>query len=56
MANSVEENRRRFIKSAIGTASALVLAKMAPAWAYPLGRSYGDVIHAQNVVDLAYSP
>ena len=52
MANSVEENRRRFIKSAIGTASALVLAKMAPAWAYPLGRSYGDVIHAQNVVDL----
>ena len=52
MANSIEENRRRFIKSAIGTASALVLAKMAPAWAYPLGRSYGDVIHAQNVVDL----
>ncbi|HEC74516.1 MAG TPA: copper resistance system multicopper oxidase [Methylophaga aminisulfidivorans] len=52
MANSVEENRRRFIKSAIGTASALVLAKMAPAWAYPLGRSYGDVIYAQNVVDL----
>lgn len=52
MANSVEENRRRFIKSAIGTASALVLAKMAPAWAYPLGRSYGDVINTQNVVDL----
>ncbi|AFI84632.1 copper resistance protein CopA [Methylophaga nitratireducenticrescens] len=52
MANSIEENRRRFIKSAIGTASALVLAKMAPAWAYPLGRSYGDVIHTQNVVDL----
>ena len=52
MANSIEENRRRFIKSAIGTASALVLAKMAPAWAYPLGRSYGDVINTQNVVDL----
>lgn len=52
MANSMEENRRRFIKSAIGTASALILAKMAPAWAYPLGRSYGDVINTQNMVNL----
>lgn len=52
MVKPTKQDRRRFIKSAIGTASALALAKMAPAWAYPLGRSYGEVINGENVVDL----
>lgn len=52
MAKPIKQGRRRFMKSAIGTASALALAKMAPAWAYPLGRSYGEVINGNNVVDL----
>lgn len=52
MAKPTKQDRRRFMKSAIGTASALALAKMAPAWAYPLGRSYGEVINGNNVVDL----
>jgi CopA family copper-resistance protein len=52
MEKPIAEGRRRFIKSAIGTASALALAKIAPAWAYPMGRSYGEVIKADNPVDL----
>ena len=52
MEKPITEGRRRFIKSAIGTASALALAKIAPAWAYPMGRSYGEVIKADNPVDL----
>lgn len=52
MQKPVEQGRRRFIKSAIGTASALTLARIAPTWAYPLGQSYGDVINADNAVDL----
>lgn len=52
MEQPIKQGRRRFIKSAIGTASALVLAKMAPVWAAPLGRSYGDVINAGDVIDL----
>jgi len=52
MGKSATPGRRQFIKSALGTASALTLAKIAPAWAYPAGRSYGDVIHADYAVDL----
>lgn len=52
MEESIKPGRRRFLKSAVGTASALALAKMAPAWAYPLGRSYGEVISADHGVDL----
>lgn len=52
MEEPIKPGRRRFIKSAAGTVSALALAKIAPVWAYPLGRSYGDVIRADNAVDL----
>ncbi|MEX0827930.1 MAG: copper resistance system multicopper oxidase [Haliea sp.] len=52
MEKLIKPERRRFIKSAAGTVSALVLAKIAPTWAYPMGRSYGDVIGADNAVDL----
>ena len=52
MRTSLPQGRRQFIKSALGTASALTLAKIAPAWAYPTGRSYGGVIHADQAVDL----
>lgn len=52
MEEPIKQGRRRFVKSAIGTASVLVLSKMAPAWAYPKGRSYGDVINGGDVIDL----
>mgnify|MGYP005990888041 CR=1 FL=1 len=52
MKKSSTPGRRQFIKSALGTASAITLAKIAPAWAYPTGRSYGDVIHADDAIDL----
>lgn len=52
MEEPIKPGRRRFIKSAAGAVSALALAKIAPAWAYPLGRSYGDAIRADNAVDL----
>ena len=52
MKEPIEEGRRRFIKSAIGAASALALAKIAPVWASPAGRSYGDTIDAGNAIDL----
>lgn len=52
MEKPIKPGRRRFIRSALGTVSALALAKMAPAWAYPMGRSYGDVINADHAVDL----
>jgi CopA family copper-resistance protein len=52
MGEPIEASRRRFIKSAIGAASAVVMARMAPTWASPLGRSYGDVVTANSSVDL----
>lgn len=52
MDKSKEEGRRRFIKAAVGAASTLALARIAPSWAYPMGRSYGDVIDANDAVDL----
>ena len=52
MEKPVEAGRRRFIKSALGAASALAMARMAPTWASPLGRSYSDVVNANPAVDL----
>lgn len=52
MQKPAKQSRRRFIKSALGTASALTLARIAPAWANPLGQSYGDVLIADNAVNL----
>ncbi|WP_438969792.1 copper resistance system multicopper oxidase [Methylophaga sp.] len=52
MTKTLPSSRRKFIKSAIGLSSALVLAKLAPAWASPLGRSYGALIKNDGPIDL----
>lgn len=52
MTKTLPSGRRKFIKSAIGLSSALVLAKLAPAWASPLGRSYGALIQNDGPIDL----
>ncbi|HIC45329.1 MAG TPA: copper resistance system multicopper oxidase [Methylophaga aminisulfidivorans] len=45
-------SRRKFLSSALKVSSTLLLAKMAPAWASPLGRSYGQIIDSNETVDL----
>lgn len=52
MAKTLPSSRRKFIKSALGLSSALVLARLAPVWASPLGRSYGELIHSDGPIDL----
>tara|TARA_R110002050_G_scaffold1244_5_gene8740 strand:- start:25369 stop:27171 length:1803 start_codon:yes stop_codon:yes gene_type:complete len=45
-------SRRQFISSALGLSSALILAKLAPAWATPLGQTYGALLHNDAPIDL----
>lgn len=52
MTNPSPSSRRRFIKSALQLSSALVLARLAPAWATPLGRSYGELIQTDQPINL----
>ena len=52
MAKTLPSSRRKFIKSALGLSSALVLARLAPVWASPLGRSYGELIQNDGPIDL----
>ncbi|HDY84682.1 hypothetical protein LCGC14_0786380 [marine sediment metagenome] len=52
MTNPSPSSRRTFIKSALQLSSALVLARLAPAWATPLGRSYGELIQTDQPINL----
>lgn len=52
MSNEFNKGRRKFIKSAATLASALAIAKVAPAWATPLGRTFKDQTLTSNEIDL----
>lgn len=52
MNNSIDPSRRQFVKSALTAASALALAKVAPAWASPQGRHFKDSVLATDEVNL----
>lgn len=52
MNNSIDPSRRQFVKSALTAASALALAKVAPAWASPQGRHFRDSVLATDEVNL----
>jgi len=52
LTNPSPSSRRTFIKSALQLSSALVLARLAPAWATPLGRSYGELIQTDQPINL----
>jgi CopA family copper-resistance protein len=47
--------RRIFLRRALGVASAVALARVAPAWATPQGRVYKDQIVSGEIVNLAIS-
>ncbi len=52
MSNEFNKGRRKFIKSAFTVASALAIAKVAPTWAAPQGRSFKDQILTNDEIDL----
>ncbi|NWO01404.1 MAG: copper resistance system multicopper oxidase [Idiomarinaceae bacterium] len=52
MSNEFNKGRRKFIKSAFTAASALAIAKVAPTWAVPQGRSFKDQILTNDEIDL----
>ncbi|OZB04557.1 MAG: copper resistance protein CopA [Idiomarina sp. 34-48-12] len=52
MSNEFNKGRRKFIKSAFTVASALAIAKVAPTWAAPQGRSFKDQILTSDEIDL----
>ncbi|PHR63990.1 MAG: copper resistance protein CopA [Idiomarina sp.] len=52
MSNEFNKGRRKFIKSAFTMASALAIAKVAPTWAAPQGRSFKDQILTNDEIDL----
>lgn len=52
MSNEFNKGRRKFIKSAFTVASALAIAKVAPIWAAPQGRSFKDQILTSDEIDL----
>ena len=52
MTGTLPASRRKFITSALGLSSALLLAKLAPAWASPLGRRYGELIFNDAPIDI----
>lgn len=52
MSNEFNKGRRKFIKSAFTVASALAIAKVAPTWAVPQGRSFKDQILTNDEIDL----
>lgn len=52
MNNEFNKGRRKFIKSAFTVASALAIAKVAPTWAAPQGRSFKDQILTNDEIDL----
>lgn len=52
MSNEFNKGRRKFIKSAFTMASALAIAKVAPTWAAPQGRSFKDQILTKDEIDL----
>ncbi|WP_137167897.1 copper resistance system multicopper oxidase [Salinimonas lutimaris] len=45
-------SRRGFLRSALGSASALALSSMAPVWATPAGRHFKDAVVSGNAIDL----
>lgn len=52
MNNEFNKGRRKFIKSAFTVASALAIAKVAPTWAVPQGRSFKDQVLTNDEIDL----
>ncbi|WP_022944123.1 copper resistance system multicopper oxidase [Pseudoalteromonas ruthenica] len=52
MNNDFTKGRRKFVKSAFTVASALAIAKIAPTWAVPQGRSFKDQILTNDEIDL----
>ncbi|ACV26711.1 copper resistance system multicopper oxidase [Kangiella koreensis] len=52
MDKPIKQDRRRFIKSVVGAGAVFALARIVPTWANPTGRSYGDKIKLDSVVDL----
>ena len=52
MTGTVPSSRRKFITSALSLSSALILAKLTPAWATPLGHSYGALMHNDVPINL----
>ncbi|GAP75500.1 MULTISPECIES: copper resistance system multicopper oxidase [Pseudoalteromonas] len=52
MNNDFTKGRRKFVKSAFTVASALAIAKVAPTWAVPQGRSFKDQILTNDEIDL----
>lgn len=52
MSNEFNKGRRKFIKSAATLASALAIAKVAPTWATPLGRTFKDQTLTSDEIDL----
>lgn len=52
MSNEFNKGRRKFIKSAFTVASALAIAKVAPTWAVPQGRSFKDQVLTNDEIDL----
>jgi hypothetical protein len=50
--NIAPSSRRKFIKTALELSSASVLVRLAPTWAKPLGRGYGELIHNDVPINL----
>lgn len=52
MSSEYNAGRRKFVKSAVTLASALAIARVAPTWAIPQGRSFKDQVMKSDEIDL----
>ncbi|KFZ30580.1 copper resistance protein CopA [Pseudidiomarina salinarum] len=52
MSSEYNVGRRKFVKSAVTLASALAIARVAPTWAIPQGRSFKDQVMKSDEIDL----